>query len=248
MIALVTGASAGFGAAISEGLIAQGHVVIGAARRLERLEQLRAKLGTDFHPLVMDVTDPSAVEQGVARVHADFGGIDVLVNNAGLALGIAPAQDSKLADWEQMIATNVLGLTRLVHAVLPDMVQRNRGHIINLGSTAGTHPYPGGNVYGASKAFVHQLSQNLRADLWGTRVRVTTIAPGLCSGTEFSQVRLGDAALADAVYQGADALTAEDVADAVIWAATRPGRVNINAIELMPVTQAFAGLKIHREG
>ncbi|MFA5665240.1 SDR family NAD(P)-dependent oxidoreductase [Castellaniella sp.] len=247
-IALVTGASAGFGAAIAGRLIEQKYTVVGAARRLDRLEQLREKLGADFHPLVMDVTDPSAVEHGVAWVQSQFDGIDVLVNNAGLALGVAPAQESSLADWEQMIATNVLGLTRLVHAVLPGMVRRNQGHVINLGSIAGVHPYPGGNVYGATKAFVHQLSQNLRADLWGTRVRVTNIEPGLCCGTEFSLVRLGDAALAKAVYDGADALTAEDIADAVVWATTRPGRVNINTIELMPVSQAFAGLKVHREG
>jgi len=244
--ALVTGASAGFGAAISRRLVAEGYTVIGAARRLDRLQSLQAELGDAFHPLVMDVTDAAAVDQGCAWIAQRFAGLDLLVNNAGLALGIAPAQQASMQDWERMIATNVLGLSRLVHAVLPGMVQRNRGHIVNIGSTAGSHPYPGGNVYGATKAFVRQLSLNLRADLWGTRVRVTDIEPGLCGGTEFSLVRLKDADRAAAVYEGADPLTAEDIADAVAWVATRPARVNINTLELMPVSQSFAGLRIHR--
>ncbi len=245
-IALVTGASAGFGAAISRRLVADGHQVIGAARRLERLQSLQNELGEAFRPLVMDVTDTHSVEQGCADIEVHFDGVDLLVNNAGLALGVAPAQQASMDDWERMIATNVLGLTRLVHRLLPGMVQRNRGHIINLGSVAGLHPYPGGNVYGATKAFVRQLSLNLRADLFGTAVRVTNIEPGLCGGTEFSLVRLKDAARAAAVYEGADPLTADDIADAVGWVASRPPRVNINTLELMPVSQAFAGLKIHR--
>lgn len=244
--ALVTGASAGFGVAIAKQLIEQGYTVIGAARRQEKLQAVQQQLGAQFHPLVMDVCDLDSINQGVAWVYDNFNAIDILVNNAGLALGVAPAQETRLADWEQMIATNVLGLSRLVHAVLPGMVKNNQGHIINIGSTAGNHPYPGGNVYGASKAFVKQLSQNLRADLFGTKVRVTNIEPGLCGGTEFSLVRLGDQDKADAVYTGAEPLTAEDVADAVCWVATRPARVNINSIELMPVSQAFAGLKIDR--
>ncbi|HET8597915.1 MAG TPA: SDR family NAD(P)-dependent oxidoreductase [Castellaniella sp.] len=245
--ALVTGASAGFGAAISRRLVAEGYTVIGAARRLDRLQSLQAELGDAFHPLVMDVTDAAAVDQGCAWIAQRFAGLDLLVNNAGLALGIAPAQQASMEDWERMIATNVLGLSRLVHAVLPGMVERNRGHVVNIGSTAGNHPYPGGNVYGATKAFVRQLSLNLRADLWGTRVRVTDIEPGLCGGTEFSLVRLQDAGRAAAVYEGADPLTAEDIADAVAWVATRPARVNINILELMPVSQSFAGLRIHRD-
>jgi 3-hydroxy acid dehydrogenase/malonic semialdehyde reductase len=245
--ALVTGASAGFGAAISRRLVAEGYTVIGAARRLDRLQSLQAELGDAFHPLVMDVTDAAAVDQGCAWIAQRFAGLDLLVNNAGLALGIAPAQQASMEDWERMIATNVLGLSRLVHAVLPGMVERNRGHVVNIGSTAGNHPYPGGNVYGATKAFVRQLSLNLRADLWGTRVRVTDIEPGLCGGTEFSLVRLQDAGRAAAVYEGADPLTAEDIADAVAWVATRPARVNINTLELMPVSQSFAGLRIHRD-
>ncbi|WP_322994986.1 SDR family NAD(P)-dependent oxidoreductase [Castellaniella sp.] len=246
-IALVTGASAGFGAAISQRLVADGYTVIGAARRLDRLQSLKSELGDAFFPLVMDVTDAASVDQGCAWIEQQFQGLDLLVNNAGLALGVAPAQEASMVDWERMIATNILGLTRLVHVVLPGMVKRNQGHIINIGSTAGDYPYPGGNVYGATKAFVRQLSLNLRADLFGTRVRVTNIEPGLCGGTEFSLVRLGDDQRAAAVYDGADPLTADDVADAVVWAATRPARVNINSIELMPVSQSFAGLKIHRE-
>lgn len=245
-VALVTGASAGFGAAISRRLIAEGYEVVGAARRLERLEAMQKELGAAFHPLAMDVTQPASVIEGCQRVARQFPGLDLLVNNAGLALGVAPAQQASLDDWERMIATNAAGLTRVIHAVLPGMVARDRGHIINIGSTAGSHPYPGGNVYGATKAYVRQLSLNLRADLWGTKVRVTDIEPGLCGGTEFSLVRLKDAGKAAAVYAGADPLTADDVADAVAWVATRPARVNINTLELMPVTQSFAGLRIDR--
>lgn len=245
-IALVTGASAGFGTAIAKSLIDAGYIVIGAARRQERLNEIKTHLGDNFHPLTMDVTDNTSIENGVDWLISNFKQIDILVNNAGLALGIEPAQETKLSDWDQMINTNVLGLTHLVHKVLPYMVKQNSGHIINLGSTAGNHPYPGGNVYGATKAFVKQLSQNLRADLFGTKVRVTNIEPGLCGGTEFSLVRLGDQGKADAVYEGADPLTAEDIADAVTWVATRPARVNINSIELMPVTQTFAGLRTFR--
>lgn len=245
-IALVTGASAGFGASISRQLVAKGYTVIGAARRLDRLEALRDELGAQFHPQVMDVSDAASIENALGAITRQFGRVDLLVNNAGLALGISPAQQASLDDWERMIATNVLGLTRLVHGLLPGMVERGHGHIINIGSTAGNHPYPGGNVYGATKAFVRQLSLNLRADLWGTPVRVTNIEPGLCGGTEFSLVRLGDADKAQAVYQGAVAMSPEDIAEAVVWVAGRPAHVNINTMELMPVSQAFAGMRVHR--
>lgn len=246
-IALVTGASAGFGAAISRRLVAEGYTVVGAARRLDRLQALHNELGTAFHALALDVTQQSSIDEAARWIMDHLGRVDLLVNNAGLALGLEPAHKAQLADWERMIATNVLGLTRLVHKFLPGMVERNHGHVINIGSTAGSHPYPGGNVYGATKAFVRQLSLNLRADLFGTRVRVTDVEPGLCGGTEFSTVRFGDAQKAAAVYEGTDALTAEDVADAVAWVATRPGRVNVNTLELMPVSQAFAGLKVCRD-
>lgn len=246
-IALVTGASAGFGAAIAKNLVNEGYQVIGAARRLNKLNELKAQLGDNFHALQLDVADIDSINQGIDWVFSEFKQVDLLVNNAGLALGVVPAQETKLADWEQMINVNVLGLSRLVHKVLPSMVKRNSGHIINIGSTAGNHPYLGGNIYGATKAFVRQLSYNLRADLYGTKVRISNIEPGLCGGTEFSVVRLGDQDKADAIYDGADPLTAEDIADTVSWIAARPARVNINSIELMPVSQTFAGLKVHRE-
>ena len=237
MIALVTGASAGFGAAISKRFAAEGWTVFGAARRADRLAELPVT------PLVLDVRDSDSV----AAALRDIGPIDVLVNNAGLAAGLDPAHKASLDHWDRMVDTNVKGLMYVTRAVLPGMVERNRGHIINIGSVAGTYPYPGGNVYGGTKAFVQQFSLNLRADLNGTRVRVTNVEPGLVGGTEFSNVRFdGDDARAAKVYQGAEALTPEDVADTVWWVASRPERVNINTVELMPVTQSFGPLAIHR--
>jgi 3-hydroxy acid dehydrogenase/malonic semialdehyde reductase len=183
----------------------------------------------------------------VAGLPAARTAIDVLVNNAGLALGLGPAQQAELSDWERMVDTNIKGVMYMTRAVLPGMVARDRGHVINIGSVAGTYPYPGGNVYGGTKAFVQQFSRNLRADLLRTRVRVTCVDPGLVGGTEFSVVRFGgDAGRAQKLYEGADALTPEDVAEAVHWSATLPARVNINAIELMPVTQSFAALAVNR--
>lgn len=246
-MALVTGASVGFGAAISRKLVRLGYTVIGAARRTEKLEALRAELGERFHPLTLDVADAASVDQAFEWIDARFPGLDLLVNNAGLALGITPAHESRMEDWERMIATNVLGLTRVTRKALPGMVERDSGHIVNIGSVAGCYPYPGGNVYGATKAFVRQLSLNLRADLWGTRVRVTNIEPGLCGGTEFSVVRLeGDRERAAAIYDGVEALSAEDIADTVAWVAQCPAHMNVNTIELMPVAQTFAGLRVHR--
>ncbi|HUH39292.1 MAG TPA: SDR family NAD(P)-dependent oxidoreductase [Castellaniella sp.] len=246
-IALVTGASAGFGAAISRTLVAQGYTVIGAARRSDRLAALQKELGPSFHPLTLDVADGDSIDQAFEWIEAEHPKLDLLVNNAGLALGITPAQESSMEDWERMIATNVLGLTRITRKALPGMVERDRGHIINLGSVAGTYPYPGGNVYGATKAFVRQLSLNLRADLWGTQVRVTNIEPGLCGGTEFSLVRFdGDAKRADAVYEGVQSISADDIAQTVLWVAQRPAHVNINTIEMMPVAQSYAGFRVWR--
>lgn len=248
-IALVTGASAGFGHAIAAALCQEGWTVVGAARRMDRLQAIRQELGASFHPLELDVTSPESIEQAARQVEAEFpAGLDLLVNNAGLAAGISPAQQADIHDWERMIETNVMGLSRMVHRFLPGMVARNRGHVINIGSVAGNYAYPGGNVYGGTKAFVKQFSLGLRADLYGTRVRVTNIEPGLVGGTEFSLVRLhGDTARAAAVYENVDALRPEDVAEAVVWAASQPSRVNINIIELMPVAQSFAGTRVHRE-
>ncbi len=248
MIVFVTGASAGFGAAIARRFAKEGHRVIVTGRRRERLEILAGELGRDkILPLVFDVRDRQAVARAFEGLPAAFANIDVLVNNAGLALGLEPAQKANLDDWDAMVDTNVKGLTYVTRAALPGMVARDRGLIVNLGSTAAQYPYPGGNVYGATKAFVHQFSLNLRADLLGTRVRVTDIQPGLVGGSEFSTIRFhGDADRAATLYEGTDALTPEDIAEAIYWVATLPPRVNINAIEMMPVTQAFGPLPVHR--
>ncbi|KIG05753.1 Serine 3-dehydrogenase [Burkholderia sp. MR1] len=247
MIVFVTGASAGFGAAIARTFVKGGHRVIAAARRKERLVELSKELGDALLPIELDVRDGNAIKNAVASLPEAFAHIDVLVNNAGLALGLEPAQRANLDDWQNMIDTNCAGLVAVTHAVLPGMVERNRGHVFNLGSVAATYPYPGGNVYGATKAFVRQFSLNLRADLAGTALRVTDIEPGLCGGTEFSNVRFkGDDDKAASVYKDVQPLTAEDIADAIYWIATRPAHVNINAIELMPIAQTFGPLQIHR--
>jgi 3-hydroxy acid dehydrogenase / malonic semialdehyde reductase len=249
MIVLVTGASAGFGAATARRFAqdpASRLVLLG--RRRERLEALRAELGESrAHVLPLDIRDRAAVAGAIEGLPEEFAAIDVLVNNAGLALGLEPAQRADLDDWDGMIDTNCKGLVYMTRAVLPGMVARDRGHIVNIGSTAGEFPYPGGNVYGATKAFVRQFSLNLRADLAGTRLRVTDIEPGLVGGTEFSAVRFkGDAQKAEKPYADTEPLTAEDIADAVHWVATRPARVNVNVLQLMPVAQTFAPLAIHR--
>jgi 3-hydroxy acid dehydrogenase/malonic semialdehyde reductase len=248
MLVFVTGASAGFGAAIARRFVADGARVIATARRADRLQALAAELGADhLHPLVLDVRDRAAVAAAVESLPAAWSKVDLLVNNAGLALGLEPAQGADLDEWDQMVDTNVKGLLYVTRALLPGMVARDHGHIVNLGSTAAEFPYPGGNVYGASKAFVHQFSLNLRADLWGTRVRVTDVQPGLVGGTEFSTVRFrGDSGKAAGIYDNADPLTPEDIADTVHWVATRPARVNINSVQLMPVTQSFGPLRVHK--
>ena len=248
VIVLVTGASSGFGAAIARRFAAEGHQVIAVGRRQDRLEKLAAELGRQrVHTMVLDVRERAATAAAVAALPTCLAEVDVLVNNAGLALGLEPAQNANLDAWDEMVDTNVKGVMYMTRALLPGMVARNRGHVINIGSIAGTYAYPGGNVYGASKAFVRQFSLNLRADLVGSKVRVTDIEPGLVGGTEFSAVRFkGDAERAAKMYQGADALTPEDVAEAVHWVATLPARVNINAIEMMPVTQTFGALPVHR--
>ena len=218
-------------------------------RRNNRLEALANEFGlVRIHPVVLDVRDRTAVEAAIGSLPPDFAELDLLVNNAGLAAGFDPAQNADLDAWDAMVDTNVKGLMYVTRAVLPGMVARNRGLIINLGSTAATYPYPGGNLYGATKAFVPQFSLNLRADLLGTKVRITDVEPGLVGGTEFSTVRFrGDRAKAAKLYEGADALTPEDIAETIHWIATLPPRVNVNAIELMPVTQAFGPLVVHRE-
>ncbi|WP_375742454.1 SDR family NAD(P)-dependent oxidoreductase [Corallococcus interemptor] len=249
MNVLVTGATAGIGQAIARRFVKEGARVIAAGRRSDRLEALRAELGERLLPVTLDVTDKAAVKAAFASLPADFAPVDVLVNNAGLALGMEPAQAARLEDWDVVVDTNVKGLLYCTREALAGMVARDRGHVINIGSIAGEFPYPGGNVYGATKAFVHQFTLNLRADLHGTAVRVTDIQPGLLGGTEFSNVRFrGDDAKAAALYDKTQPLTPEDVADTVYWVATRPAHVNINVISMMPVVQAFGPLLVKRGG
>jgi 3-hydroxy acid dehydrogenase / malonic semialdehyde reductase len=245
----ITGASSGFGLVAARRFAARGDRVVAAARRTDRLRDLAKELGPDvLLPLTLDVRDRAEVERAAAALPPDFAEVDILVNNAGLALGLEPAQEADVGQWEQMIETNCTGLVYMTRALLPRMVARGRGHVVNLGSIAGTYPYPGGNVYGATKAFVHQFSLNLRSDLHGTGVRVTCVEPGLVGGTEFSEVRFGgDRERAAAVYAGTQPLTAEDIAAAIEWATDQPPHVNINVIELMPVSQSLAALQIHRE-
>lgn len=245
-IVFITGATAGFGAALARRFAASGSRVVITGRRRERLDALRAELGELVHPIVLDVRDRNAVAAAVSSLPPAFAEIDCLINNAGLALGLEPAQNARLEDWETMIDTNVKGLVYVTHAVLPGMVKRNRGHVINLGSVAGTYPYPGGNVYGATKAFVRQFTLNLRADLLGTAVRATVIEPGMAE-TEFSLVRFGgDAEKARKVYEGVKPMTAEEIADTIVWVSTLPPHLNINRIEMMPVQQAFSPFAVKR--
>jgi 3-hydroxy acid dehydrogenase/malonic semialdehyde reductase len=245
MIVFITGASAGFGAAMARTFVKNGHQVVLAARRKDRLDALAQELGDSALPIEMDVTSKASIEEALAMLPQSWRQIDVLVNNAGLALGTAPAHEASLEDWETMIATNCKGLVTMTRAVLPAMVERGSGLVINLGSVAGHYPYPGGNVYGATKAFVEQFTLNLRADLVG--VRATNLAPGLCGGTEFSNVRFkGDDAAAAKVYEGTVPLTASDIAETAYWIATLPPHININSIEMMPTCQGFGPFNIKR--
>ncbi|MBS0993509.1 SDR family NAD(P)-dependent oxidoreductase [Gluconobacter cerinus] len=243
---LVTGATAGFGHAIATRLVQDGHRVIATGRRAERLEALKAELGDNLLPFPLDMTDRDALRALPGSLPENWRTVDVLVNNAGLALGMEPAQEAKIDNWETMIATNVSGLVEMTHALLPGMVERNSGYIIMLGSTAGLYPYTGGNVYGATKAFVRQFSQNLRTDLLGKRIRVTDIEPGLCGGSEFSSVRLKDDDKAAAVYKDTTPLTPQDIAETVSWLVGLPWHVNVNTMEIMPVCQASGGLAVNR--
>ena len=248
---LVTGATAGFGEATARRFLAHGHKVVAVGRRLDRLEALKSSLPAEqqkkLHTLVLDVCDSTHVDTLASTLPAEFSKVTVLVNNAGLALGLEPAYQAKISDWDQMIDTNIKGLVHMTRALLPGMVERKCGHVINIGSVAGLYPYPGSNVYGSTKAFVKQFSLNLRADLLGTPLRVTCVEPGLSSGTEYSNVRFkGDDEKADKVYEGVHALSADDIAEAIYWTATLPAHMNINALEVMPVQQSFAGTTLHR--
>jgi len=241
MKVFVTGATAGFGEAIAKRFINEGHSVVAAGRRKDRLDALAKETGCDIE--VLDVTDKDAVFDVFSR-HTD---IDVLVNNAGLALGLEPAQETDIEDWDRMVDTNIKGVIYCARAVLPNMVERNKGHIISIGSAAGNWPYPGGNVYGSTKAFVQQFARNIRNDLFGTKVRSTNIEPGMAD-TEFSTIRFkGDKSKADKVYAGTQALTAEDLAETVYWVATLPEHVNVNTMELMSVNQSWSPFHINRD-
>lgn len=245
--ALVTGATAGFGLAICKLLLQSGYRVIGTGRRAERLNELHLQFGDNFLPLVFDIQDSSAVEKALNSRPQSWRKIDLLVNNAGLALGLEPAHKADLNDWYQMIDTNIKGLVTMTRLVLPEMIEHNSGHIINIGSIAGTYPYPGGNVYGGTKAFVKQFSLNLRADLAGTKVRVSNVEPGLCGGTEFSNVRFkGDDEKAAKIYENVEFVRPEDVANIVLWLNQQPEHVNINRVEVMPVAQTSSDLNVTR--
>jgi 3-hydroxy acid dehydrogenase/malonic semialdehyde reductase len=247
-IVFVTGASSGFGAATARRFASEGFRVVAAARRAERIKALVEEFGEKVHPITLDVRDRAAVAEAVSAIPDEFKDIDVLVNNAGLALGMGPAQEADLDEWDQMIDTNCKGLTYVTRAVLPGMVARGRGHVINLGSVAGSYPYPGGNAYAGTKAFVHQFSLALRSDVHGKGVRVTCVEPGMAD-TEFSLVRFsGDQEKADATYTGMKPLTGDDIAETIYWTATLPPHVNINTVEMMPTQQSFSPFQVAREG
>ncbi|WP_165009986.1 SDR family oxidoreductase [Neisseria yangbaofengii] len=248
MAILITGASAGFGEAMCRSFVAAGYHVIGAARRLDKLQALADELGGRFYALEMDVSKTESIRNALDSLPENFSEIDCLINNAGLALGLDNADKADFGDWETMIQTNIIGLTFLTRQVLPQMVERNQGYIMNLGSIAGTYPYPGGNVYGATKAFVRQFSLNLRADLAGRNIRITNIEPGLCGDTEFSNVRFkGDDERAADLYKNVQFIRPQDIADTALWLYQRPAHMNVNAIEIMPVAQTFNPLKVTKD-
>ncbi|EQB02455.1 serine 3-dehydrogenase [Sphingobium wenxiniae] len=244
--AFITGATAGIGAACARRFVAAGWKVIVTGRRADRLDALVAELGADnVHAARFDMRDDAAIDHAVSTLPAGFADIDLLINNAGLALGTAPAQQADLAQWRQMIETNVTGLVTITHKLLPILIAR-KGGIINLSSVAATYPYTGGNVYGGTKAFVRQFSLGLRSDLHGTGVRVTSIEPGMVE-TEFTLIRTGSKAASDSLYGGVMPMTGEDIAETLLWVATQPAHLNFNTIELMPVSQSFAGFQVARD-
>ena len=251
LIVLVTGATSGIGAGIASRFLNEGHKVIMTGRRNMRIEEFKRSLISSqqdsLHISGFDITNNADSKLFVERIPEAFKNIDVLVNNAGLALGLEPAHQAELSEWDQMIDTNIKGLVNMTNLILPRMIERSKGHIFNIGSVAGTYPYPGGNVYGASKAFVHEYTAELRLSLSGTSIRVTSIEPGMVGGTEFSNVRLGDDVKAGKVYEGINAMSAEDIAEAIYWSASLSPHVSINRLELMPVQQGFSSPQFHRE-
>ena len=245
--AFITGGTSGFGEAAVRTFVAAGWRVVATGRRAERLQALVAELGADkVHGAVFDVRDEAARDAALAALPEGFRDLDLLINNAGLALGTRPAQQADLSQWRTMIDTNVSALVSLTHGLLPGLIAR-QGAIINISSVAASYPYAGGNVYGGTKAFVKQFSLGLRADLHGTGVRVTSIEPGMAE-TEFTLVRTGgDQGASDTLYQGADPMTADDIAATLLWVAQLPPHLNINRLELMPVRQSFAGFQVARK-
>lgn len=248
MTVLITGASSGFGAACARKFAAAGHQLVIAARRREKLESLAAELATitDVHVIELDVRDREAVFALADALPPRFRDIAILINNAGLARGLGGADTVPVEDWDVMVDTNIKGLMYITRALLPLMVEGGGGHIVNLGSVAASWPYPGGNVYGGTKAFVQQFSRNLRTDLVGKNIRVTNIEPGMCE-TEFSVVRFdGDRDKAGKVYEGMKPLSAEDVAGIIHWVTTLPPHININQLEVMPIAQTWGAFAVDR--
>ncbi|MDO4441947.1 MAG: SDR family NAD(P)-dependent oxidoreductase [Moraxella sp.] len=246
---LITGVTAGFGKQIAIDCIKAGHTVIGTGRRVDKLTELQNELGERFVPLAFDISDLDAAKAALDKLgKTTLQNIDVLINNAGLALGLESADKADINDWQTMINTNTLGLVNMTHSILPYMVAKNDGLIINISSTAGNYPYFGANVYGATKAFVTQFSLNLRADLLGKKVRVTNIEPGLCGGTEFSNVRFhGDDERAAQVYENIEFIRPQDISNMVSWLINQPKHININRLEVMPVAQTFNGLTVVKD-
>ncbi|SEG84126.1 MULTISPECIES: SDR family oxidoreductase [Marinobacterium] len=248
---LITGATSGFGLACARRFAsAGGYRLVLTGRRSERLADIAKELGEqcEVHTLTLDVTDREAVVAALTSLPEAFAQVKILVNNAGLALGTGPAQESSLEDWQRMINTNIAGLTTVTHTLLPTLIEQGKGaSIINIGSIAGNWPYPGGNVYCGTKAFVEQFSHALRCDLAGTGVRVSNLAPGLAE-SEFTLVRTGgDQAASDKLYAGTNPIKPEDIADSVFWIASLPAHLNVNQLEIMPVSQAWSPFSIHRE-
>lgn len=245
---VITGASVGIGAATARRFAQEGHTLVLMARRKDKLDMLRKELlPHKVLVVVLDLSKQAGVEEALHQVEKELGTIDVLINNAGNAFSLDKAHEADLEDWEKCINININGLLYCTHAVLPGMVKRNQGHIINIGSTGGLYPYPGGNVYGSTKAFVHQFSLCLRTDLIGTAVRVSCIEPGIVGETEFSLVRFkGDASKAKAVYTHTQPLKPEDIAEIIYFSTALPPHVNINTLEVMPTAQSWAGFSVHR--
>ncbi|PWD83564.1 SDR family NAD(P)-dependent oxidoreductase [Ignatzschineria cameli] len=245
---LITGASSGFGLEATKIFIENGHTVVGLARRHEKLMEIKHLLGENFYPLTADMANLESIKEGIENLPEPFDQIDILINNAGLALNLNPAFDVDFQDWQTMIDVNIRGLSYITHLILPQMVARDDGYIINISSTAGNYPYYGSNIYGPTKAFVTSFSQNLRADLIGKNIRVSNVEPGLCSDTEFSNIRFkGDDARAESVYADVEAVTGREIAEIIYWLTTHPKHVNINRIEVMPTMQTFAGLTVYKK-